>query len=175
MRGPVYDVPPAFEGRPRLLLKAALLQCTLCLALPLVLLQSGGRGVPSCGQVCGFWPRFSGWELALGCSLPHVPVGVGDHATLSTCHLPLPNMPLPSRNSLRSNALTGRANWPAQVRLCDGAAACSRTNYDPTGPFLRPQTVHYNGVNYTASYNFTLFPASLSDDADTQRSESASP
>lgn len=81
---------------------------------------------------------------------------------------PQPSLPLPPSSC--SNALTQPSNWPAQVRVCSNTAACQQAGQNPAGPFIQPQSVHYNGVNYSASYRFTLSPASLSDQAATLRS-----
>ena len=95
--------------------------------------------------------------------------GSGAGARLAQASALNPSLPLPPSSC--SKALTQPSNWPAQVRVCSNTAACQQAGHNPAGPFIQPQSVHYNGVNYSASYRFTLSPASLSDQAATLRSE----
>ncbi|KAL4426829.1 hypothetical protein ABPG77_006615 [Micractinium sp. CCAP 211/92] len=61
-------------------------------------------------------------------------------------------------------AMVDQENWPAQILICGnppGSGMCSATDYDPSLPVLTPDSVSYNGKEYTATYSFNLTDAVL--------------
>ncbi|PRW33060.1 hypothetical protein C2E21_7981 [Chlorella sorokiniana] len=56
-------------------------------------------------------------------------------------------------------AQTSDESWPAQVQICGdppGSSNCAKTKYNSSGEFLQPVSVTYDGVTYTATYNFSV-------------------
>ncbi|KAL4430998.1 hypothetical protein ABPG75_006254 [Micractinium tetrahymenae] len=61
-------------------------------------------------------------------------------------------------------ALVEPENWPAQVLICGdlpGSDVCSETDYHSSAPVLIPDSVAYDGAEYTATYSFNLTDALL--------------